>query len=75
MKITAILALLCLILAYCWGRHIASAENKPPAPQETILTIEEITAFERNTGKPYWIITNRVLKRKLKYEVERILND
>ena len=74
MKITAILALLCLILAYCWGRHIASAENKPPAPQETILTIEGVTAFER-TGKPYWIITNRDLKRKLKYEVERILNE
>ena len=69
--LTLLLCLLCLLLCHC----VALPLKAPEKHQETILTIQEVTAFERNTGKPYWIITNRVLKRKLKYEVERILND
>ena len=69
MKIVAVLVTLSLLV---YG-GINLILKTSAAPQETPLTIKEVTAFERNSGKPYIIIRNRDLQLKLRYEVERIL--
>ena len=64
-----------LIILACITYQCINIDPKAsPAPQEMPLTIQKVILFERKSGV-YQIIRDRTLKLKLKYEVERILND
>ena len=67
-----ILTFWCIVTILACG-YINSTLKASPAPQETPLTIKTVAAFEKESG-PYQTIRDRTLKRKLQYEVERILN-
>ena len=69
MRIATILVILACITYQC----VNPDPETSPAPQETPLTVKTVTDFEKDSG-PYQIIRDRSLQLKLRYEVERILN-
>ena len=70
MRIATAIIILACITYQCANPDLETSS----AHQETPLTVKTVTDFERKSGA-YQIIRDRTLKLKLRYEVERMLEE